>query len=158
MVRWGIGCAASFTQEAAPPGLALGAAALDDGSTLVEPTAGAHPVGHHGSRAARAGHHVRRADLVMLGSAHVAPAAALASFRNGHDGYSFFIFSSRLLSSASGDSRGSRGAGPPGWLPAGSGGLAAAPSVGKSERRGNIGSSRIRNSRTKPSSTTSCPS
>src|SRR6185369_9178415 len=135
-----------------PEGSALGSAVLDDGATLVEATARADPVRHHRCRAAGAGHHVRRGDLVVIGSAHVAPAAALASFRNGHEDYSFLIFcSSRLLSSASGDRRGSRGFSPPAWLPAGSGGLAAASPVGKSERRGNIGSSSTRNSRTKSS-------
>src|SRR5882724_10656026 len=116
---------------------ALGGAALDDGATFIETSARANPVRHHRCRAAGARHHIRGGDLVVIGSAHIALAAAQTSFRNGHEDYSFLIFcSSRLLSSANGDKRGSRGSSPPGWLSTGSGGLAAASPVGKSERRG----------------------
>src|SRR3954468_11962091 len=138
----------------APPRLGrsgLGCVSLDDRAALVEAATRANQVRDHGRRTTGAGHHVGGAHLVVIGSAHVALTAAQTSFRNGHEDYSFLIFSSRLLSSASGDKRGSRGLSPPGWLPAGSGGLAAGLSVGKSERRGNIGSSKIRNSRTKSS-------
>src|SRR5690606_10051123 len=133
-------------------------------------------VGDHRRGAIRTGRDVGAAHLVVLGPAHVAPAAGFTSLGYDHGGYSFF--SRRAFSSARGASLGSTGFSPSSWVgpaplprappghasegPAsetpgeapsseGSAELARAASERKPSRGGSIGNSKTMNSRMNPS-------